>query len=67
MLLVLETLDVFDVEVFVDCDILFFGRYGHLGWSLTLLGLLGLLLWLLLWRYSSGLLVRVGVNSHDQG
>jgi hypothetical protein len=66
MLLVLETLDVFYVEVFVDCDILFFRRYGHLGWSLHLLALLGLLLWLLLGCYSSGLLVRVGVNSHDK-
>ena len=66
MLLVLETLNVFDVEVFVDCDVLFFGRYGHLGWSLHLLALLGILLWLLLGRYSSGLLVRVGVNSHDK-
>ena len=66
MLLVLETLDVFYVEVFVYCDILFFGRYGHLGWSLHLLALLGLLLWLLLGCYSSGLLVRVGVNSHDK-
>ena len=66
MLLVLETLDVFDVEVFVSFDILFFRRYGDLGWNLHLLALLGLFLWLLLGCYSSGLLVRVGVNSHDK-
>lgn len=64
--LVLQTLDVFDVEVFVDCDVLFFGGYGHLGWHLPLLALLAFLLWLLLGCYSSGLLVRVGVDCHDK-
>lgn len=64
--LVLQTLDVFDVEVFVDCDVLFFGGYGHLGWRLPLLALLAFLLWLLLGCYSSGLLVRVGVDCHDK-
>ena len=64
--LVLQTLDVFDVEVFVDSDVLFLGGYGHLGWGLPLLALLALLLWLLLGCYSSGLLVRVGVDCHDK-
>ena len=64
--LVLQTLDVFDVEVFVDSDVLFLGGYGYLGWRLPLLALLALLLWLLLGCYSSGLLVRVGVDCHDK-
>jgi hypothetical protein len=64
--LVQQTLDVLDVEVFVDCDVLFLRRYGNLGWRLPLLALLALLLWLLLGCYSSGLLVRVGVDCHDK-
>ena len=64
--LVLQTLDVFDVEVFVDSDVLFFGGYGHVRWRLPLLALLALLRWLLLGCCSPGLLVRVGVDCHDK-
>ena len=63
--LVLQTLDVFDIEVFVDSDVLFFGGYGHVRWRLPLLALLALLRWLLLGCCSPGLLVRVGVDCHD--
>ena len=67
MLLLLKTLNVLDIKVLVDCDVLFLGRYGHLGWSLlSLLVLMRLLLRLLLGWHHSDLLVRVGVNSHDK-